>query len=144
VQAGEVARGHLVVAGGDASPGLELVDQPLDGVPFLVQIGVVANGPAALAALVLPVGSLVPLLRDDRLDAAFPQVGAVSARGVGLVGGDRVGSGAGTADRSADPYFLQRGDELRAVGGLSRGQDERQRTAPAVGGEVDLAGLPAP
>ncbi len=61
-----------------------------------------------------------------------------------LVRGDRAGSGAGTADRSADPHLLQHGDEMRAVAGLPRGQDERQRTAPAVGSEMDLAGQPAP
>lgn len=33
-------------------------------------------------------------------------------------------------------------DELRAVGGLPGGQDERERAALAVGGEADLAGLP--
>ena len=40
-------------------------------------------------------------------------------------------------------YLLQGGDELRAVRCLACGQDERQRAALAVGGEVDLAGLPA-
>ncbi len=42
-----MARGGRVIAGGDASPGFELVDQALDGVPFLVAAGVVADGPAA-------------------------------------------------------------------------------------------------
>src|SRR3954447_26614686 len=79
VEAGEVALGGLVVPGGDPSPGLQPVDRAFDGVPFLVQIGVVADGPAARAALPLPVGGLVPLLRDDRLDTAFAQVGAVAA-----------------------------------------------------------------
>jgi hypothetical protein len=107
VEAGEVAVGGLVVAGGDASPGFQLVDQTLDGVPLFVEVGVVADGPAALAALVLPVGGLVLLLRDDRLDAAFAQVGAVAAGRVCLVTGDRVGPGARTADGPADPYLLQ-------------------------------------
>ncbi len=35
MEAGEVAVGRLVVPGGDATPGLHLVDQPLDGVPLL-------------------------------------------------------------------------------------------------------------
>lgn len=101
-----------------------------------------ADGPATPAALLSPVGGLVPLLRDHCFDAAFSQVGAVTARRVGLVPGDSVRPGAGAADGTADPDLPQYRDELRAVRGLARGQDERQRTALAVGGEVDLAGLP--
>lgn len=101
------------------------------------------DGPTASAALLLPVGGLVLLLRDDCLDLASSQVGAAAAGRVRLVTGDRVRPGAGAADRSGDAYFLQRGDELRAVGGLSGGRDERERAAIAVGGDVDLAGLAA-
>lgn len=38
-----------------------------------------------------------------------------------------VGSGAGSADRAAGPQFVQDRDELRAVGGLSRGQGQHER-----------------
>jgi hypothetical protein len=79
MEAGEVALGRLVVSSGDPSPGLQLVDQALDGVPFLVEVGVVTVGPAASGALLLAVGGLVLLLRDDCLDVAFTQVGAVFA-----------------------------------------------------------------
>jgi hypothetical protein len=144
VEAGEVAVRCLVVSGGDPSPGLELVDQALDGVPILVEIGVVADRPTARGALLLPVGGLVPLLRDHCLDTAPAQVGPVAAGGVGLVPGDRVRPGAGAADGAADPYLPQHGDELWAVGNLACGQHERQRAALAVGGQVNLAGLPAP
>src|SRR5690349_13746428 len=72
VKAGEVALRGLVVPGGDTSPGLQLVDQPLDGVALLVEVGVVAHGSAAPAALLLPVCGLVLLLRDDGLDATLP------------------------------------------------------------------------
>lgn len=61
-----------------------------------------------------------------------------------LICGDCVRSGAGAADGAADPYLPQHGDELRAVRGLARSQDERQRAARAAGGKMDLAGLPAP
>jgi hypothetical protein len=44
VEAGEVAVGGLVVSGGDVSPCLELVDQSFDGVRFVVEVGVVADG----------------------------------------------------------------------------------------------------
>jgi hypothetical protein len=79
VEASEVALGHLVVSSRDAPPCLQLVDQALDGVPLLVETGVVTWGPAAPAAFPLPVGSLVPLLRDDWLDVAFVQVRPVGA-----------------------------------------------------------------
>jgi len=124
VEAGEVALGRLVVSSGDAPPCLQLVDQALDGVPLLVEIIVMTDGPAAPAALLLPVGGLVLLLRDDRLDVAFPQLRAVGAGRVGLVRGDSVGPGPRPADRQTDPYLLQHEDELRAVGGLSCGQYE--------------------
>lgn len=143
MEAGEVALRSLVVPGRDASPGLQLVDQSLDGVPLLVKVRVVADGPATPGAPLLPIGGLVPLLRYDGLDAASAQVGAVAAGRVGLVPGDGVGPGAGAADGTWDPDFPQYGDELRAVGRLSGSQDERQRAALAVGGEVDFAGLPA-
>lgn len=58
-------------------PRLELVDQALDGVPLLVELGVVVDGASPFAALRLPVGGLVPFLRDDGLDAAPAQVGAL-------------------------------------------------------------------
>ena len=144
MEAGEVAVGGFVVSGGDASPGLELVDQAFNGVPLLVEVGVVADRPTPRGALLLPVGGLVSLFRDHCLDAASAQVGPVAAGGVGLVPGDRVRPGAGAADGAADPYLPQHGDELWAVRGLACGQHERQWAALAVGGQVNLAGLPAP
>lgn len=81
MQSGEIALGGLVVAGGDAAPRLQFVDQALDGVAVLVELGVVSEGPAAPAPLLLPVGGLVLLLRDDRLDATFVQVGTVASGG---------------------------------------------------------------
>lgn len=74
MESGEVAFGCLVVAGGDASPGFQLVDQALDGVAFLVEVGVVGEGPASSGAFLLPVGGLVLLLRNDGFDAALAQL----------------------------------------------------------------------
>lgn len=71
---GKVAFQGLVVAGRDAPPRLELVDQALDGVPLLVKLGVGVDGASPFAALRLPVGGLVPFLRDHGLDAAPTQV----------------------------------------------------------------------
>lgn len=111
-----------------------------DGVAVLVQVGIMPDRAATARAFLLAVGCLVDLLRDDTADAASPQVGAVRAGGVRLVGGDRAGPGARAADRSANPDALQHRDEAGVVGGLTRGDDERQRPAPAVGREVGLGG----
>ncbi len=102
------------------------------------------DGPTAPTASVLAVGRLVLLFRDDGLDAASAQVGAVSAGGVRLVPGHGGGPGARAADGHPDTDLGQDGNELRAVGGLSGGHHDRQRAAPAVGGEMDLAGQAAP
>jgi len=55
-----------------------------------------------------------------------------------LVGGDRVGSGARSTDRATHPDLAQDGDELRAVGGLSLGERERQGAAAPVGSAVPV------
>jgi len=102
------------------------------------------TGRPPLPPFFLSVGGLVLLLRDHCLDAASAQVGPVAAGRVGLVPATRVRSSARPADRTADPYLPQHGDELWAVCGLPRGQDERQRATLPVCREVDLAGLPAP
>lgn len=94
MEAGEVALQGLVVPGRDASPGLQLVDQPLDGVPLLVEVGVVTEGAAAPGAFLLPVGGLADVLRDDGLYMASALVCAIAAGRVCLVPGDRVRPGA--------------------------------------------------
>lgn len=55
MQTGDVAFGSLVVAGGDAPPGFQLVDQAFDGVPLPVEVGIVLDGSAA------PVPPIPPL-----------------------------------------------------------------------------------
>jgi hypothetical protein len=64
-----------------------------DGVAVLVQVGIMPDLVATARAFLLAVGCLVDLLRDDTADAASPQVGAVRAGGVRLVGGDRAAPG---------------------------------------------------
>lgn len=59
-------------------------------------------GPSTATALLLTVGGLVGLLRDNHLDPAAAQVGAVAAGGVRLVGSDGVGPGARPPQRAAD------------------------------------------
>ena len=51
MEAGEVATRGLVVPGRDTPPGLQPVDQPFDGVPFLVQLGVVPDRPSPCPTL---------------------------------------------------------------------------------------------
>ncbi|ATL81765.1 RagB/SusD domain protein [Streptomyces malaysiensis subsp. malaysiensis] len=141
MESGKVALGGLVIAGGDAAPCLQFVDQTLDRVAVAVQLHVAGDRPSAPAALLLPVRSLVLLLRDDGLDPASAQVGTVGAGGVGLVAGDRVGAGAWTANWSRYPDLVQYGYELRAVCRLSGSEDEGQGSTASLGGDVDLAGL---
>lgn len=77
-----------------------------------------ADRAAAAGAALLAVGRLVDLLGDDGLDAASAQVGAVAARGVGLVGGHRARADARATDGQADLDAVQHGAKLRAVAGL--------------------------
>lgn len=134
METGEVAAGSLVVSGGDASPCLQPVDQGVEGVPLLVE-------------------SRRHGLRADHL-WSLPCPGRPPSYGVCAGGRGFRGTstpcprrprpaGCGDGRRAEYPYLPQGGDELRAVRCLACGQDERQRAALAVGGEVDLAGLPA-
>lgn len=84
--------------------------------------------------------------RSDRFPAVLsgPQGGGLTPIRVGcLVRSDSAGPGARAADRATHPDALQHRVEAGAVGGLSRGEDERQGPAPAFGREVGLAGQPA-
>ncbi|MFE3653598.1 ATP-binding cassette domain-containing protein [Streptomyces sp. NPDC059152] len=72
---------HLALVGvGGVLPGrefgVECVDQAFDGVPLLVEVGVVTDGPTARRALLLPVGGLVLLLRDHCVHrtSAWPSI----------------------------------------------------------------------
>jgi hypothetical protein len=122
---------------------LILLMQRFHGVAVLVQLRVVGDGPTARATALLAMGGLPRLLRDRRLDAAFAQVVAVGAGGVGLVGGDRVGPGAGTPAPAAHLHLGQHLLKARAVGGLSGDDHETERAAAPIGCQVRLAGQPA-
>src|SRR5690606_41383769 len=87
--------------GGQAPPLLVFVAAALEGVAALVVVAVVAHGSAAAGAALLGVPLLVGGLGDDRDDVAIAQVLADSARRVGLVAADAVGSGAGSAGPAA-------------------------------------------
>jgi hypothetical protein len=144
VESSEVAGSGLVIASGQAPPLLDLVNAAFDGIAVLVQVRIVTDRAAAVRALLLAVGGLVGLLGYDTADAASPRVGTVSAGGVRLIRGDCAGPDARAADRATYLDAFQHRDETRAVSSLSRGEDERQRPAPAFGREVGLGGQSTP
>ena len=141
---GLVADGELVVAGGHGPVTLEPGDPAFHCVALLVQPGVEGGRPSSGAALVLAVADLVGFLRDGAGDAAAPQVRAVRAGSVGLVGQHPVRAGAGMAragPRHPDP--AQHGLELRAVAPLPGSDHDRQRLLPLLAGQVHLGAEPA-
>lgn len=87
---------------------------------------------------------LVEAFGDGVRDSASSQVAAISAGGVGLVGQDVVGSGAGPSDAGAGHgNLVQDVLELGAVTVVSWCQQEGEGPASSVGGEVDLGGVAA-
>jgi hypothetical protein len=87
----------FVVSGRDGAELLELRETALDGVALFITSGIEGRRPAARAAAAAPVFLLVLLDRDDRLDPALVQVGAVSSGGVRLIGQRGAGPGTGPA-----------------------------------------------
>jgi len=86
--------------------------------------------------------------RPRGLHAAAAGLAHVTVRRAASTTGEPVTGQGGTAGLSAADAGQGRrcgkSGRPRAVRGLARGQDERQRTAFTVGGKVDLTGLPAP
>ena len=144
MQGGQVAVRALVVTRRDPPPGFQAVDTAFGDVALLVQLGVEVRWAPARGALLAAGGGLVLLDRDDRGDLAAAQVGTVRLRAVRLIGGDRARAGA-RAQRPGpvDDQLVEYGDELRAVVGLARGQQQAQWAAAGLGGQMDLAGQPA-
>ncbi|MFF7888125.1 hypothetical protein ACH40F_58875, partial [Streptomyces sp. NPDC020794] len=64
----------------------EAVDPALDRVPLTVVNLVELRRPATTGAELLGVADVVCLVRDGAADAASPQIGAVLAGGVSLIG----------------------------------------------------------
>lgn len=84
---------------------------------------------------------LVEAFGDGVADSASSQVAAVLPGCVGLVGQDMVGPGTGPSDSdTGHGDLLQDTLELWPVTLVSRRQDEGERPAPSVRGEVDLGG----
>jgi hypothetical protein len=70
----------------------ELVEATLDGVAVLVGLGVEDRRAPALGTELAAVGLLVLLDGDHRFNTTSVQIGAVGARGVGLITHRRPGS----------------------------------------------------
>ena len=94
---------------------------------------------AARAAALAAMFFLVLLDRDDRLDAAAGQPGAVGSGGVSLVGQREAGCGA-VPSPPTDADGLHERDESRAVAVLGGTEDPGDRPAAPAGGEVNLRG----
>jgi hypothetical protein len=124
--------GVLVVAGGDAAPGLELVVGALDDVATPVGRAVIANPSGAGRAALAAMRGLVGRFEDDRGDPSAAQVGAVAAGGVGLVGDDRIRAGprpSRPGARHADGGQQRR--EHRRVAALT-GSNQHRHLGPGV------------
>lgn len=120
---------------------LQPVEAPLHGVASTVRLAVEAGGSAALAAAVVSVSLLVGFLGDGVADAAFAQVGAECARAVRLVCDYVVGTTARSAGAEAwDADAFQQRLRVDTVMTLAGSDQEGQRPASAVAGEVDLGG----
>lgn len=140
MKAGEVALGSLVEAKGQPAPLFDPIDAAFSRVALFVEIWIMADRAATARAELLAIGCLIGLLRDDGLDMASAQIGAVATGGVRLVSGHRIGTGARAADGQADLDAGQDGAKLRAVSSLAWGKDEGQWTTVPVGRQMDLAG----
>ena len=103
----------------------------LDGVALLVMAGVESGRPPAGATAGAAMFLLILLDRDDRLDPALAQVGAVGRGRVRFVSHRPARPGAGPSFPAAgDADLIQQRDELRAVAVLARGEDPGDRPAP--------------
>jgi hypothetical protein len=78
----------LVVPGRHGPGALERIDRPFNFVSALVDRFVEASGPTAATAAALAVGPLITWLGNRVLDLPSPQVAAVAARGVRLMGSE--------------------------------------------------------
>lgn len=143
MESGQVDGGGLLVAGRDAPPLLQAVDAPFDGVALLVSLAVEGWWPAASAASAEPVSALVCGDGDHGPDAALAKLFADGPGGVRLVSQDHIRPGAGPSSRTGNPQAGHDLGEGRCVTGLSGGEDERERPAAGIGGEVDLRGRSA-
>jgi hypothetical protein len=133
----------FVVAGGDRAVALELVDRPLDDVALFVGLGVEVGWAATVAASFRAVTDLIGRLGNDRPDPSSSQVRADCTAGVGLVSQHQAGPGTGpSASTAADPNTGHNRGERQRIVAMSSGGDPRDRPAPTIGSQVDLARQP--
>jgi len=113
-------------------------------IALLVQLGVEVWRAPARRALLAAGGGLIVLDRDHGGDRPPTQIGPVRPRAIRLISCERARAGARAQRAGAvDDQLIEHGDELWAVVGLARGQQQAQRAAAGLGGQVDFAGQPA-
>lgn len=103
-----VTDGEFVIAGRDGAVLIELVDATFDGVTLLVDLGIERVGPTTGSSSPSAVGELVGRDGDGRFDASPPQVTAVGAGAVSLVGQHPVWSRAGSPGRETGTSIASR------------------------------------
>ena len=128
-----VADREFVVARRHGAVPLEAIDPAFDRVLRLVVLGFELGRSAAARAALRAVGRLVGLVRNRAADSASPQIGAVLAGGVRLVGADAVRSGSRPSNSPAgDTDLVQDRLELRGVAALPGGDhDATSASGPA-------------
>jgi len=118
----------LVVAAEDAAALLEPADAALDDVPLAV--GVLIERPVAIG-----VGDAA---RDHSLDTTPAEQVPDRLDVVALVPRELVGPVACTLSRPGKPGCLEYVEEEAALMGLTRADDDTQRSAAAIADQVDL------
>lgn len=127
---GQVADGEFVESGGDRSMLFELVYAALDGVAVLVALTIEGRWPPARAAAMATMTGLVGRDRDRGLDPSPPQPVPVRSTGIRLVGQYPIRASSGPPDRPGDLDRIQHRHELRAVTGLTSGDQLASTRAP--------------
>ena len=145
-QPGHVADGELVVAGRDRTVLLEPADTALDHVALPIAHQVNSWWPSTTPAPARPSGLLVRPFRDGVRDPTTAQHRPAARIRIAAVGDQVVRALAwpATPARSCDGDGVQQGLKLGALMALAGGDQQRQWSAVAVHGEMDLGREPTP
>lgn len=123
---------------------LELADAAFDQVALLVGERIEGVGAAAAAASTFAVGELIAPFRDDRRDAAPPQIQTDFAGGIPLVTDQDVRAGARpAAGRARQPELGQYSVERGAVDDVAAGQVQDQRQPAGFDEQMQFGGQSA-
>jgi hypothetical protein len=144
--AGAVVGSALVVPGRDRTVLLEPADTALDHIALPIAHQVNSWWPSTTPAPARPSGLLVRPFRDGGRDPTTAQHRPAARIRIAAVGYLVVRALAWTATpaRSCDGDGVQQGLKLGALMALARGDQQRQWSAVAVPGEMDLGREPTP